>query len=837
MPEQTRNELRLREAELLRSHQLLDAIAAIQSLYIRDVSPREFFDEVLETLLRFTQSRYGFVGEALHDESGAPFLRAHAITNIAWNEETRALYARHEKTGLEFHNLKTLFGVTLVTGEAVISNDPANDPRSGSLPHGHPPLNTYLGLPLYSGKVMVGMIGLADRDGGFDEALISTLDPLLRTCGQLIQAFRADRERRQAVEALRESEARLKATLDTVVDGIIAIDEHGLIESFNPAAERIFGYRREEVLGRNVSMLMPEPDRGRHDGYLAHYLGTGDARIIGIGREVVAQRKDGGLFPADLAIAEMNLGGRRYFNGIVRDITRRKHGENLLRETLALQSAILDSASYAIISTEPDGLIRTYNRAAERMTGYSAAEMIGVRTPGILHDAAEIAARAKALSAELGEAVAADFSVFIAKTLRSGAADENEWTYIRKDGTRFPVLLSVTAMRDETGRVTGFLGVLQDISERRAARARLERLTSELRAIFDLSPDGFVAFTEAGRIAYMNPAFLRMTGCGRDAEETADIRKLDARLQALCDPRHAYTPLDTLADQASDTLHLVRPKPAILKRSVRDIRGEAGGFLGRVLYFRDITHETEVDRMKTEFLSTAAHELRTPMASIHGFTELLLKRDYDDATRRDLLQTIYRQSSNLITMVSELLDLARIEARAGKDFHIQVQDILPIVDRVVRAFMMPDDARKIDLRLGSALPRVAVDAEKFGQALLNVISNAYKYSPNGGAIELATRTHMRDGGAEVGVVVRDHGVGMTPEQQDRIFDRFYRADASGAIPGTGLGMSLVKEIMDIHQGRVEIQSAPGQGTEVGLWLPAASTAKSAGRAKKSQGQS
>ncbi|MBI5753391.1 MAG: PAS domain S-box protein [Hydrogenophilales bacterium] len=837
MPEQTRAELHLREAELLRSHRLLDAIAAIQSLYIRDASPRELFNEVLDTFLRFTESRFGFVGEVLADEAGAPFLRAHALTNIAWNKDTRALYANHEKSALEFHNLKSLFGVTLATGEPVISNDPANDPRSGGLPHGHPPLNAYLGLPLYSGKVMVGMIGLADRAGGYDEALIAILDPLLRTCGQLIQAFRADRERRQAVEALRESEARLKATLDTVVDGIIAIDERGRIESFNPAAEKIFGYRRDEVLGRNVSMLMPEPDRARHDGYLAHYLGTGDARIIGIGREVVAQRKDGSLFPADLAIAEMNLGGRRYFNGIVRDITRRRHAETLLRETTALQSAILDSADYALISTDPEGLIRTFNRAAERMTGYAAAEMVGIATPGILHDADEIAARAKALSTDLGETVAPGFSVFVAKTLRSGGADENEWTYIRKDGTRFPVLLSVTAMRDETGKITGFLGVLQDISERNAARARLERLTSELRAIFDLSPDGFVAFTETGQLAYTNPAFLRMTGCQRDAEGTVGVRDFDARLQALCDPRHAYAPLDTLVDQASDTLHLIRPKPAILQRSVRDIRGEAGGFLGRVLYFRDITHETEVDRMKTEFLSTAAHELRTPMASIHGFTELLLKRDYDDATRRDLLQTIYRQSSNLITMVNELLDLARIEARAGKDFHIQVQDILPIVDRVVREFMMPNDARKIELRLGSALPQVAVDAEKFGQALLNVISNAYKYSPDGGAIELATRTQTRDGGAEVGVVVHDHGIGMTPEQQARIFERFYRADASGAIPGTGLGMSLVKEIMDIHQGRVEIQSALGQVTEVGLWLPAAASAKRAGRAKKPQEKS
>ena len=300
-----------------------------------------------------------------------------------------------------------------------------------------------------------------------------------------------------------------------------------------------------------------------------------------------------------------------------------------------------------------------------------------------------------------------------------------------------------------------------------------------------------------------------------------NVHDFDNKLQALCDPAHSYIPAGSMQDNTSDILHLIRPRPAILKRSVRDIHGETGGFLGRVLYFLDITHETEVDRMKTEFLSTAAHELRTPMSSIHGFSELLLNRHYDETTRRDLLETIYRQSSNLVHLVNELLDLARIEARAGKDFHIQVQDLLPILDSTVRQFIAPSDPRKITLRLASALPPVAVDADKLSQMLLNVISNAYKYSPDGGAIELATLTRTKSGNTEVGISVRDHGIGMTPEQVARVFDRFYRADTSGAIPGTGLGMSLVKEIIDIHQGCVEIDSVLGQGTEVVLWLPAA----------------
>jgi PAS domain S-box-containing protein len=821
MSEQPRTELRLREAELLRSHRLLDAIAAIQSLYIRDASSCKLFDEVLNTLLQLTESRYGFIGESLPWESGDPYIRAFAIANIPSNDETHAFYARHEEIGLEFHNLKTLLGATLTTGQPVIINAPGNDPRNSGLLPGHPELNTYLGLPLYSGKVMVGMIGLANRAGGYDEALIEYLNPLLRTCGQLIDAFRNDRERKQALHALRESETRHKVILDTVVDGIITIDEHGLIESLNPAVEKLFGYRRDELLGQNVSMLMPEPNRGNHDHYLANYLHTGQARIIGIGREVQGRRKDGSVFPLELAIAEMNLDGRRSFNGIVRDISRRKRAEQLLRETTALQSAILSSANYAFISTDPDGAIRAFNHAAERMTGYTAAEMVDKQTPRILHDPAEMVARAEVLSAELGEPVAADATVFAAKALL-GTADENEWTYIRKDGTRFPVLLSATAMHDDHGNVTGFLGIAQDISVRKQAHAKLERLSSELRAILDLSPDGFVAFTEEGRLAYVNPAFYRMAEFGRGQDVNMTLQAFDDWMRSLCDPNHAYHP--AAWDNNTDTLHLIQPRPIILKRSVRDIRGEAGGFLGRVFYFRDVTHEMEVDRMKTEFLSTAAHELRTPMSSIHGFSELLLNRHYDEATQRDLLKTIYRQSSNLIHLVNELLDLARIEARGGKDFHIRVQTLLPIVDRVVREFMMPNDPRKIELQLATTLPPVAVDADKMAQALLNVISNAYKYSPHGGPIELATLTRARDDKIEVSIAVRDHGIGMTPEQLAHIFDRFYRADTSCAIQGTGLGMSLVKEIMDIHQGSVEIESEPNHGTQVSLWLPTAENA-------------
>src|SRR5262249_1744578 len=152
-----------------------------------------------------------------------------------------------------------------------------------------------------------------------------------------------------AESALHDSEERLHAILQTAVEGILTIDEHGIVESINPAAEKTFGFTAAEIVGRNVSALMPSPYREEHDGYIANYLRTGNARIIGIGREVVGQRKDGSLFPMDLAVSEVNLAGRRLFTGFIRDISERKRAEDKLAslaQTLAEKNKELETIVY-----------------------------------------------------------------------------------------------------------------------------------------------------------------------------------------------------------------------------------------------------------------------------------------------------------------------------------------------------------------------------------------------------------------------------------------------------------------------------------------------------------
>ncbi len=186
-------------------------------------------------------------------------------------------------------------------------------------------------------------------------------------------AHRSKTQKRQAAEALQDREERLRAILDTAVEGIITIDSHGIIESVNPAAEKIFGYQAAELTGKNISVLMPMPHRAAHDGYLANYLHTGQARIIGIGREVSGLRKDGSQFPMDLSISQVKLKDRMLFTGFIRDISARKEAEKALLH----YAALVESSDDAIIGKTLDGYVTSWNPGAENLFGYTRAEMVG----------------------------------------------------------------------------------------------------------------------------------------------------------------------------------------------------------------------------------------------------------------------------------------------------------------------------------------------------------------------------------------------------------------------------------------------------------------------------
>jgi signal transduction histidine kinase len=367
---------------------------------------------------------------------------------------------------------------------------------------------------------------------------------------------------------------------------------------------------------------------------------------------------------------------------------------------------------------------------------------------------------------------------------------------------------------------------------------RLQMRGEQLDAIFALSADGFVSFDAQRRANYVSPAFTRLTGLPAAQVLGSSDADIEALLRAQCRNAGSWSGLAALREEAQariegkasvepEQIELLRPTHRMLEVGLRLGNTEA---ISQVLSLHDVTHKSEVDQMKSEFLSTAAHEMRTPMASIFGFVELMLHRKLSPERQRDVLETIHRQSQLMINIVNELLDLARIEARRGSDFVLEPVDLVDLVRDVLHDFNPPQERAVPLLHTEAALTTVCVDLNKMRQALSNVLSNAYKYSPGGGevSVRLINGPPAAAGTPPtVGVEVRDRGIGMTAEQLARVSERFYRADASGSIPGTGLGMSIVKEITELLGGRLALASEPDQGTAVTLWLPTAAATSTA----------
>ena len=250
----------------------------------------------------------------------------------------------------------------------------------------------------------------------------------------------------------------------------------------------------------------------------------------------------------------------------------------------------------------------------------------------------------------------------------------------------------------------------------------------------------------------------------------------------------------------------------------------------QILYVRDVTRETEVDRLKSEFVSFAAHELRTPMTTIYGFAELLLSREFNEADRRDFLSTIVRQSKQTVSIINELLDLVRIDEQRGKDFVIEDLDLHALLGQILKEFPVPEGYSPPAQAAATGPFVVRADHKKLVQAINNVLSNAYKYSPPGCGVEVKLALVPGDGDLPVRacVSITDHGIGMTTQQLARVGERFYRVDTSGKVPGTGLGISIVKEILHLHGGTMQIESRIGVGTTVELCIPCAPAAASGG---------
>jgi PAS domain S-box-containing protein len=352
---------------------------------------------------------------------------------------------------------------------------------------------------------------------------------------------------------------------------------------------------------------------------------------------------------------------------------------------------------------------------------------------------------------------------------------------------------------------------------------QLQRDTeAAMRALIEYMPEGVLLLDAAGTILFVNPAARRIFRCN-----TGDLVGQSA-LALLAGDRDDLGAPGALPNLQPVEVRGRRTDGSEFPLEFTINRMQLGAERRITAIVRDVSsrHEADADNRaadarRRKYFATATHELRTPMASVLGFSELLLKRDFDPATGHELLEIIHRQANRLVDLINHMLDLARIEAGGTEELDIRPVAAPELIRQTIASLEGLGDTARIQVTLAPELAPLLGDADKLQQALTNILSNSIKYSAPGSAILIDAYPAALGSRAALALRVRDHGIGMDAAQLARVFDAFYRADSVSNIPGTGLGMAIFKEIVDLHGGTVELQSTPGAGTTVTVVLPAA----------------
>jgi signal transduction histidine kinase len=357
---------------------------------------------------------------------------------------------------------------------------------------------------------------------------------------------------------------------------------------------------------------------------------------------------------------------------------------------------------------------------------------------------------------------------------------------------------------------TGILDMGHQLESAKEAReiaaAELNKRTEQLQKVFDVSPSGYVLVSSQHEILLVNTVISTITGLSMP-------QLLALNEQAFWDyiSNQAIEPLTPFENTDElKRLDLLKPRRVSLLCGVREIYLPNGNLQGKLYFLHDITKEEEANRIKSEFLMSATHELRTPLSMIHGYAELLHGGMIPAEMQPELIGVIYQQTTWLITMINELLDLSRIEERAGADFVIESYELGSLLSDAIAEFELPQGRKPIVYAPITSEISLNLDKEKFKKALSNIINNAYTYSPNGGDVLL--KIHVNEQQRFVEIEVADSGLGISNDDLTHVFERFFRVDKSGNVPGVGLGLSIAKEIINLFDGEIRIESELGQGS-------------------------
>jgi PAS domain S-box-containing protein len=603
----------------------------------------------------------------------------------------------------------------------------------------------------------------------------------------------------------------------TLVEGIqdyaiLMLDVDGHVISWNQGAEKINGYKKDEILGSHFSRFYPPEALARN--LPAHELEVA-AKVGSFEDAGWRVRKDGSLFWANVIITRMTdpAGELVGFSKVTRDLTERRVQDLALRQSeerfRLLVSGVKD---YAIFMLDPDGHVATWNAGARQIKGYAANEIIGSHFSRFYPPEA---IKRNLPATELQGA------------MMQGRFEDEGWR-LRKDGSRFWANVIITAVRNPAGQLIGFSKITRDLSERRRHEEDLRQSEERFRLLVDgvteyaimmLDAEGFVASWNAG--AERIKGYKSQEILGKHVSHFYPAEAITAN-----QPWEDLTRAQGEGQVASEGWRVRKDGTLFWASSVitalRDAEDHLYGF---ATVTQDLTQRRHAEALADtaqrmhEFIAMLAHELRNPLAPIRNAVALMGRKGLNDPTLEAMRKTIDRQSMQLVRLLDELLEVNRI-ARGHFTVERNPTDIREVITRAVESSrpLIDSHGHSLEVEVPEGPVMVLGDAVRLTQAVVNLLNNAAKYTPGGGRIELLTSVR----GAEVDIRVKDNGKGIDPTMLEKIFDLFVQIDpqAGDSMGGLGVGLALVRRVAELHGGSVQARSnGIGHGSEFIMRLP------------------
>lgn len=487
-----------------------------------------------------------------------------------------------------------------------------------------------------------------------------------------------------------------------------------------------------------------------------------------------------------------------------------------LRDSETRLQTVITNTPVVLWAMDPQGVITLSEGKGLEALGLKPGQVVG-------RSVFELYRHAPHVLAEIRRALAGEAFTTVVEV--DGLAWEIRYAPLDDGRNEFAGVVAVGTDITERKRAEAELAVYREHLEKLVGRrtAELERAVKEtarardeVKAILQAVADGLIVTDIENRVVMANPAAEALLGFRLSEVLGREIGS------GIKDDRLRKIVRDTLARRAGgyavdiELETLAGQDKKVMRARTAPVNNWQGQPMGAVTIIQDVTRLREVDRLKTEFLAIAAHELRTPLTSILGFSEILLKRDLDESRRQHYITTIHKQGLHLQRIIEEILDISRLEAGRDLELAIQPVNLAELVNNEMMPFRETSPDHRFQIEGLSGLPPIMGDPFRLAQVVRNLISNAVKYSPDGGAVAIRGRV-VED---HLEIIVQDEGIGMTPAQQSYLFEKFYRADASNTgIGGVGLGLAISKLIIEQHGGQIWVESESGLGTTVTFTLP------------------